>query len=399
MGTGYLRGCSRGWSRRASWGSRWGCDRLQAALAGAGLARSRRLPAVHIAGTNGKGSTAAMAESILRAAGPAHGPLHLAAPLPLHRAHPDRRARGRRRPRWPRWTERLEATGVPLTYFEVATALGVPGHGRGGGRGGGAGGGAGRAAGRHQRLPAGGHRHHQHRPRPHRRPGRPRWRPSPGRRRASPSPGVPLYLGALPPEAEAAVRQVAAAVRAPVGRLGVDLRPAPVAPGAGRAAPAAQRRPGGGAGPGGGARPWAARCPAAPVARGPAPGGLAGAARAGGARRAARRRPQPGGGRRRCWRRCPPQRPRALLLSVVRGKPAAEMLARWRRRFDGLVLTRSHNPRAHRSRASWRRCCPPARGPAGVGAGRRRARRWPGRAPGSAPGRAGGRGRIAVPGG
>jgi dihydrofolate synthase/folylpolyglutamate synthase len=43
----------------------------------------------------------------------------------------------------------------------------------------------------------------------------------------------------------------------------------------------------------------------------------------------------------------PDQRPRVLLLSVVRGKPAAEMLALAAGAFDGLVLTRSLNPRAH----------------------------------------------------
>ena len=40
----------------------------------------RAVPCAHIAGTNGKGSTAAMLESILRAAGLAHRALHFAAP-------------------------------------------------------------------------------------------------------------------------------------------------------------------------------------------------------------------------------------------------------------------------------------------------------------------------------
>jgi dihydrofolate synthase/folylpolyglutamate synthase len=82
----------------------------------------RRFPAIQVAGTNGKGSTAAIAESILRAAGFKTG---------LFTS-----------PHLSRFTERIRiagvecdgerlaeidrpvvATGVPLTYFEVATAL------------------------------------------------------------------------------------------------------------------------------------------------------------------------------------------------------------------------------------------------------------------------------------
>ncbi|HTA20877.1 MAG TPA: Mur ligase family protein [Polyangia bacterium] len=82
----------------------------------------RRFAAVQIAGTNGKGSAAAMTESILRAAGVRTG---------LHTS-----------PHLSRFTERIRvagvevdgdrlaaldvrvaATGVPLTYFEIATVL------------------------------------------------------------------------------------------------------------------------------------------------------------------------------------------------------------------------------------------------------------------------------------
>ena len=51
---------------------------------------------VHVAGTNGKGSTCAMIESGLRAAGLPHGTVHLAAPARAHGAHPHRRRAGHR---------------------------------------------------------------------------------------------------------------------------------------------------------------------------------------------------------------------------------------------------------------------------------------------------------------
>ena len=71
-----------------------------------GLARSRellgllgnpeqKLKFVHIAGTNGKGSTAAMLASVLRRGVP-HGALYLAAPAALPRAHARERRRDRR---------------------------------------------------------------------------------------------------------------------------------------------------------------------------------------------------------------------------------------------------------------------------------------------------------------
>ena len=47
----------------------------------------RRFRSVLIAGTNGKGSTAATLESIVRAAGYKHGTLHLAPPYPCQRTH------------------------------------------------------------------------------------------------------------------------------------------------------------------------------------------------------------------------------------------------------------------------------------------------------------------------
>ena len=53
---------------RRTEGIRFGLDRVRAALAAAGHPE-RTFRAVHVAGTNGKGSTAAMTEAILRAAG------------------------------------------------------------------------------------------------------------------------------------------------------------------------------------------------------------------------------------------------------------------------------------------------------------------------------------------
>ena len=51
-----------------------------------GQSHERRLRFVHITGTNGKGSTAAMTASILAQAGLRAGLLHLSPPLPLPRA-------------------------------------------------------------------------------------------------------------------------------------------------------------------------------------------------------------------------------------------------------------------------------------------------------------------------
>ena len=98
-----------------------GLKRVQDALEMLG-APHRKFPAVHIAGTNGKGSTAAMTAAILRAAGLRVG---------LYTS-----------PHLSRFTERIridgveidgdrlaafdpsiQATGIPLTYFEVATVL------------------------------------------------------------------------------------------------------------------------------------------------------------------------------------------------------------------------------------------------------------------------------------
>lgn len=54
---------------RPSGGIRWGLERTQALLAGAGDPH-RRFRALHVGGTNGKGSVSALCESVLRAADP-----------------------------------------------------------------------------------------------------------------------------------------------------------------------------------------------------------------------------------------------------------------------------------------------------------------------------------------
>jgi dihydrofolate synthase / folylpolyglutamate synthase len=82
----------------------------------------KRFAAVQIAGTNGKGSTAAMAEAILRGAG-----LRTGLTTSPHLARFTERIRvagievdG---DRLAALDERIVATGVPLTYFEIATVL------------------------------------------------------------------------------------------------------------------------------------------------------------------------------------------------------------------------------------------------------------------------------------
>ena len=82
----------------------------------------KRFAAVQIAGTNGKGSTAAMAEAILRAAG-----LRTGLYTSPHLARFTERIRidGREidGDRLAALDRGLAATGVPLTYFEIATVL------------------------------------------------------------------------------------------------------------------------------------------------------------------------------------------------------------------------------------------------------------------------------------
>jgi dihydrofolate synthase/folylpolyglutamate synthase len=319
-----------------------GLDRLQAALQALGSPHLR-LPAVHIAGSNGKGSTAAMVESILRQAGLRTG---LYTSPHLSRFTERIRIAGQEvdGELLGRLDRQLEATGAPLTYFEVATALGFLAMAEAGvevavlevGLGG--------------RLDATnvcqplataitsiGLEHTDVLG---------ATLAAIAREKAGiAKPGVPLYLGALPPAAEAVARQVAAAVRAPVGQVGVDLGPAPVAPAlagthqqhnAALAVALARAA----------AEALGSELPEAAVERGlrqvvwPARlERLAPDVLVDGAHNLE--------GFQALLASLPDQRPRVLLLSVVRGKPAAEMLALAAGAFDGLVLTRSLNPRAH----------------------------------------------------
>ncbi|HEY2729825.1 MAG TPA: folylpolyglutamate synthase/dihydrofolate synthase family protein [Polyangia bacterium] len=98
-----------------------GLERVRRALTALGEPQ-RRFAAVQLAGTNGKGSTAAMTEAILRAAGVRAG-LHTSPHLSRFteriridgaEADGDRLARQ---------GARIAATRVPLTYFEIATVL------------------------------------------------------------------------------------------------------------------------------------------------------------------------------------------------------------------------------------------------------------------------------------
>jgi dihydrofolate synthase/folylpolyglutamate synthase len=96
-------------------------ERMRAALARLGNPQ-RRFGAVQIAGTNGKGSTAAMTEAVLRAHGfrcglytsPHLGRFTERIRVAGHESDGDRLAQV---------GKRVAATGVPLTYFEIATAI------------------------------------------------------------------------------------------------------------------------------------------------------------------------------------------------------------------------------------------------------------------------------------
>jgi dihydrofolate synthase/folylpolyglutamate synthase len=98
-----------------------GLDRMRLALARLGDPQAR-VAAVQIAGTNGKGSTAAMTEAVLREAGLRTG---LYSSPHLARFTERIRIAGREADgdRLAALDRRVVETGVPLTYFEVATAL------------------------------------------------------------------------------------------------------------------------------------------------------------------------------------------------------------------------------------------------------------------------------------
>ncbi len=98
-----------------------GLERVRVALARLGDPQ-KKFAAVQIAGTNGKGSTAAMTEAILRAAG-----LRTGLTTSPHLARFTERIRVAgvelAGDRLAALDARVVATGVPLTYFEIATVL------------------------------------------------------------------------------------------------------------------------------------------------------------------------------------------------------------------------------------------------------------------------------------
>jgi len=103
-------------------GVEMGLDRVRAALSRLGDPQ-RRFAAVQIAGTNGKGSTAAMTEAILRHAGVRTG-LYTSPHLARFTERIQIAGREVDGERLDALEQQITATGVPLTYFEIATALG-----------------------------------------------------------------------------------------------------------------------------------------------------------------------------------------------------------------------------------------------------------------------------------
>jgi len=318
-----------------------GLDRVRLALARLG-SPEQRVPALHIAGTNGKGSCAAITDSILRGAGFRTG---------LFTS-----------PHLVRFTERIRldgaeidgehlamldeavaGTGVPLTFFEVATVLAflafaeakvdvaILETGLGG------------------RLDA-----------------TSACRPLACaitsvaldhesilgdsvaqiafEKAGIAKPGIPLFLGPLPPEADGRVAEVAGAAGAPVRRAGIDYPPAPAAP----ALPGAHQLSNAAL------AVALSRVAAAALGRPLAPAQvLAGLAEVSWPGRLERVTEDVlldcahnVEGVRALVLALPEARPRVLVTSIVRDKNAAGMLAMLTPHFDRVVITRSQSDRA-----------------------------------------------------
>ena len=103
-------------------------DRMWRILAALGHPERRLPPVIHVAGTNGKGSTIAFMRAVLEAAGKTRPRLHLAASGALQRALSARRAgwrpAGRATRRWPMccWNASAPTAREPITVFEIETA-------------------------------------------------------------------------------------------------------------------------------------------------------------------------------------------------------------------------------------------------------------------------------------
>jgi dihydrofolate synthase/folylpolyglutamate synthase len=203
-----------------------GLDRVRRALARLGEPQ-RRILAVQIAGTNGKGSTAAMTEAILRQAGLRTG---LYTSPHLARFTERIRVDGREvdGDRLAALDGRIQAAGERLTYFEIATVLAFLAFAEAGvevavletGLGG--------------RLDAVtcceplataitsiGLDHTDYLG--------PTLADVAREKAGILKPGVPCFMGRLPPEAEAAIAARAGALGAPLLRLESELPPAPAA--------------------------------------------------------------------------------------------------------------------------------------------------------------------------
>jgi dihydrofolate synthase/folylpolyglutamate synthase len=204
-----------------------GLDRVGLALERLG-APQRRVPAIHIAGTNGKGSVAAVVDSILRRAGLRTGLftsphlLRFTERIRIDGAEIDDEHVAR-------LDQAVAGTQVPLTYFEIATVLAFLAFAEAGVEV------AVLEAGLGGRLDATnvchplacaitsiafdheailGHTLAQ----------------IAAEKAGIAKAGIPLYLGPLPSEAAERVGQVAASVGAPVRCAGHDYPPAPVPP-------------------------------------------------------------------------------------------------------------------------------------------------------------------------
>lgn len=105
---------------RAARGMALGLDRIEAALAALGSPH-RAIPAVHVSGTNGKGSVSAMTEAIARTAG-----LRTGLYTSPHLCRLAERIRINGEPidddAFARALDRVERCSVPLTFFEALTA-------------------------------------------------------------------------------------------------------------------------------------------------------------------------------------------------------------------------------------------------------------------------------------
>lgn len=322
-------------------GVSFGLDRVREALSRLG-SPERAFAAVQVAGTNGKGSTAAMTDAILRAAG-----LRTGLFTSPHLSRFTERIRIDGEEADGDWLAALDqavaATGVPLTYFEISAVLGLRAMAEAmvdvavletglGGRLDAVTAAAPVATAitsiglDHVDLLGGTLREIA--------------REKGGIARA----GVPLFVGPLPPEADDEIAALAAAAGAPLARFPGDLPPAPVTPalaGAHQQSNAALA---------------VALARAAAQARGRT---LDDATIARGLRQVA----WPG---RLEWvapdvlldcahneqgvaalvASLPRDRPAVLVTSIVRGKDAAAMLRTLAPPFIEVVATRSQNPRA-----------------------------------------------------